>query len=176
MVGTITLSEKASQHHQACAKVASFHPAHSGRASTPLELAPPARTVMGDNGPKEVQQGSRVEGFMLTDLNRPCGPVPLPLINHTLGIGHEGIVDENGEMILRSKPRADVAMQHKVGLPGALDGLGHLRIGGMHQLAHLAAQLLLPAGERRNVVVDAGIGLICTHAMMIPPIKGLLLG
>src|SRR5205823_6158171 len=112
----------------------------------------------------------------LPDLNCPRGPVPVSLVDKALGIGYDGVVDENGEMILRSKPRADVALQRKIGLPGALDGLGHLRIGGMHQLSHLAAQLLLPAREHSNVVVDAGVGLVGTHASMIPRIKGLLLG
>src|SRR5213595_1277610 len=77
-------------------------------------------------------------------------------------------------MILRSQQRADVALQRKIGLPGALDGLGHLRVGGVYQLSHLAAQLLLPARKRSNVVVDAGVGLVGTHASMIPRIKGLL--
>ena len=143
---------------------------------TPFELAPPARAVIGDNGLKEVQKGALVDGFILTDLNRPCCPVPLPLVNNTLGIGHDGVVDENGEMILRSQQRADVAIQRKIGLLGALDGLGHLRVGGVHQISHLAANILLPARERLNVVVDAGVGLVGTHAMMIPRIKVLLLG
>ena len=114
-------------------------------------------------------------GSRLPDLNRPRGPVPLSPVNHALGIGHERVVDENVEMILRSKPRADVAMQRKVGLLGALDGLGHLRVGGMHQISHLAAHLLLPARERSNVVVDAGVGRVGTHGSMIPRIKVLVL-
>jgi len=65
-------------------------------------------------------------------------------------------------------------MQCKLGPPGALDGLGHLRVGGAHQLSHLAAQLLLPARERLNVVIDAGVGLVCIHAMMILRIQVLL--
>jgi hypothetical protein len=122
-----------------------------------------------------VQQGALVDGFILMDLNRPRCQVPSFLVNKALGIGHEGVVDENGEMILRREQRAYVATQRKIGLPGALDGLGHLRVGGMHQLSHLAAQLLLPARERSNVVVDVGVDLVCTHAMMLPRIKVLLL-
>src|SRR5437588_6816477 len=141
---------------------------------TPFELAPPARAVMGDNGLKEVQKGALVDGFTLTDLNRPCCQVPLALVNNALGIGHEGVVDENVEMILRSQQRADVAMQRKIGLLGTLDGLGHLRVGGVYQISHLAANFLLPVRESMNVFVDAGVGLICTHELMIPPIKRLL--
>src|SRR5437870_5827997 len=74
-----------------------------------LELAPSARSVMGDNGLKEVEKGALVDGFALTDLYRPRSPVPLSLVNNTLGIGHDGVVDENVEMILRCEQRADVA-------------------------------------------------------------------
>src|SRR5260221_2708131 len=143
---------------------------------TTFELAPSARTVIGDNGLKEVQKGALVDGFVLTDLNRPRCQVPLSLVNNALGIGHDGVVDENGEMILRSEQRADVAMQCKIGPLCALDGLGHVRVGGMHQISHLAANILLPARESSNVFVDAGVGLVCTHGMMIPLLKVLLLG
>ncbi len=142
----------------------------------PFELAPPARAVIGDNGLKEVQQGARVDGFVLTDLNRPRCQVPFSLVNKALGIGHDGVVDENVEMILRCEQRAYVAIQRKIGLLCALDGLGHLRVSGVHQISHLAAKILLPARERMNVVVDAGVGLVCTHAMMIARIKVFLLG
>jgi hypothetical protein len=127
---------------------------------TPFELAPPAGAVIGDNGLKEVQQGALVDGFALTDLNRPRGQVPVSLVNKALGIGHEGIVDENVEMIFRSQQRADIAIERKIGLPGALDGLNHLRVGGVHQVSHLPANLLLPVRERLNVFVDAGIDLV----------------
>ena len=143
---------------------------------TPFELAPPARAVIGDNGLKEVQQGALVDGFVLTDLNRPRCQVILSLVNKALGIGHDGVVDENVEMILRCEQRAYVAIQRKIGLLCALDSLGHVRVGGMHQISHLAAKILLPARERMNVVVDAGVGLVCTHAMMIARIKVFLLG
>jgi hypothetical protein len=143
---------------------------------TPFELAPPARAVIGDNGLKEVQKGALVDGFIRTDLNRPCCQVTLPLVNNALGIGHDGVVDENGEMIPRSQQRADVAIQRKIGLLCALDGLGHVRVGGVHQISHLAAHFLLPARQSMNVFVDAGVGLVGTHAMMIPRIKVLLPG
>src|SRR2546430_16465461 len=92
--------------------------------SSTFELAPAARAVIGDNGLKEVQKGALVDGFILTDLNRPCCQVPLPLVNNALGIGHDGVVDENVEMILRSEQRADVTIQRKIGPLCALDGLG----------------------------------------------------
>jgi len=143
---------------------------------TPFELAPPARPVIGDNGFKEVQKGALVDGFVLTDLNRPRCQVPLPLVNNALGIGHDGVVDENVEMIFRSQQRAYVAIQRKIWLICALDGLGHVRVGGVHQISHLAAKFLLPARESINVFVDAGVCLVRTHGMMIPRIKVLLPG
>src|SRR5207247_1109333 len=42
---------------------------------------------------------------------------------------------------------------------------------GVSELSHLAANILLPDRERLNVFVDAGVGLVGTHAMMIPRIK-----
>src|SRR5712691_5325021 len=144
--------------------------APEGSLLTPFELAPPAHAVIGDNGLKEVQKSALVDGFVLTDLNRPRSPVPVSLVNKALGIGHDGVVDENVEMILRSQQRADVAMQHKIGLLCALDGLGHIRVGGVYQISHLAANILLPARQSSNVFVDAGVGRVCTHAMMIPRI------
>ena len=117
-----------------------------------------------------------VDGFVLTDLNRPRCQVLVSLVNNALGIGYDRVVDENGEMILRSQQRADVALQRKIGSPSALDGLGHPWVGGVYQISHLAANLLLPARERLNVVVDAGVSLVSTHAMMIPRIMVLLPG
>ncbi len=112
---------------------------------TPFEFAPPARAVIGNNGLQEVQKSALVEGFALADLNRSRCQVALSLVDNALGIGHDGVVDENVEMILRSEQRADVAIQRKIGPIGALDGLGHVRVGGMHQISHLAANILLPA-------------------------------
>jgi hypothetical protein len=115
------------------------------RGLLPLQLAPSARAVIGDNCLKEVQKGTLIDGFALTDLNRPRCQVPLSLIHNALGIGHDGVVDENVEMILRSEQRTYVAIQRKIGLPGTLDGLGHFRVGGVHQISHLLAHILLPA-------------------------------
>ena len=97
-----------------------------------FEFAPPACAVIGDNGSKEVQQGTLVESFALADLNCPRGKVPLSLVNNALGIGCDGVVDENVDMILRCEQGTDIAIERKVGPRCALDGLGHLRVGGMY--------------------------------------------
>src|SRR5579863_10101386 len=136
----------------------------------PFELAPSARAVIGDNSLKEVQKGALIEGLMLMDLNRPRCQIPVSLVNNALRIGCDGVVDKNVEMILRSQQRADVAMQRKIGLLCALDGLGHVRVGGVYQVSHLAANILLPVRKSSNVFVNAGVGLVCAHAMMIPRI------
>ncbi len=46
--------------------------APEGWLLTPFELAPPARAVIGDNGPKEVQKGALVDGFAPPGLESPA--------------------------------------------------------------------------------------------------------
>jgi len=60
-----------------------------------------------------------------------------------------------------------LARQHEVRLPGAPDGLGHLRVGGMHQVADLAADGLLPAGQGIDVGVNAGSAVYVITAKVI---------
>lgn len=61
-------------------------------------------------------------------------------------------------MVLDRQQRADVAVQHEVRLVGALDGLGDLRVGGVDQVAHVAADGLLPARQGVDVSVNARVG------------------
>jgi hypothetical protein len=61
---------------------------------------------------------------------------------------------------LGPEQRADIAVQREVGQPGSLDGFDHARVGSMHQVSHLATDLLLPAREGVDVFVDAGVGLV----------------
>jgi hypothetical protein len=53
--------------------------------------------------------------------------------------------------------RADVALQHEVRLLGPLDGFGDLRVGGVDQVADLAADGLLPIGQGNDVGIDTWI-------------------
>ncbi len=108
-----------------------------------FELAPPASAIIGDNGLKEVQKGGLVECFIWMDLNRSRCQVSLSLVYETLGIGRDGVVDEDVEMILCSEQGTDIAIQRKIGLLCALDGLDHIGVGGMHKITHLAANILL---------------------------------
>jgi hypothetical protein len=50
----------------------------------------------------------------------------------------------------------NAALQDEAGAVGALDGLVDLRVGGVDQLAHLAADGLLAAGKGIDTDVDAG--------------------
>jgi hypothetical protein len=55
----------------------------------------------------------------------------------------------------RGQQRADVAVLHEVRLAGALDRLGHLRVGGVDQVADLLADGLLPVGQGADVGVHS---------------------
>ena len=58
-------------------------------------------------------------------------------------------------MVFGGQQRADVALQHEVGLPGPLDGLLDAGVGGMHEVAHLPADRLLPVREGVDVRIHA---------------------
>jgi hypothetical protein len=64
-------------------------------------------------------------------------------------------------MIPGREQRADVAVEHEVRLLAPLDGFGHLRVGGMHQVADLAADRLLPVRQRVDVGVDSLVSGVC---------------
>ena len=46
----------------------------------------------------------------------------------------------------------------------------------MGQFAYLTAEVLLPGGEGIDVLVDARVGLVCTHGVMIAQNEGLVPG
>src|SRR5207302_9085547 len=75
-----------------------------------------------------------------------------------LRVGDDGaVVEEHVDVGLRGEQGADVALQDEVRLPGALDGLGDLGVGGVDQVADLATDGRLPLGQGVDVRVDAGI-------------------
>jgi len=115
-----------------------------------------------------------VHGFALANLNRPRCTVALPLVNNAFGIGHNGVVDKNVEMIFGPEQRTNIATEHKVWSVGTFDGLSNVCVGGMHKVPHLVANVLLPIRERMNVFVDARVGLVCTHGSMISQMQLLL--
>src|SRR5205823_7967163 len=119
-------------------------------------------------------QRRRVDGLPLADGHRPGGLVVVPAGDDALGIGHDrAVVEEHVDVVLGGQQRADVALQHEVRLPGALDGLLDLRVGGVHQVAYLPADVTLPVGQRVDVGVDPWI-LGIAHLPKVPTGNGIL--
>src|SRR5439155_11108304 len=127
-------------------------------------LAPATGAVIGDDGLEESHQGTLVDDIALTNLDRSRGEVVMPLVDDALRVGRDGIVDEHIDVVLGPEQRTDVAVQREVGLPGPFDGLDDVRVGSVHQVSHLATDVLLPAWEGLDVLVDARIGLVGAHA------------
>ena len=73
-----------------------------------------------------------VERFTLMDLNSSCGLIALSLVDDAFGVGRNGVVDEDVEMILYTEQGTYVAVQRKIWAICALDGLGYVGVGGMH--------------------------------------------
>ena len=64
-------------------------------------------------------------------------------------------------MVLRRQQGANVALQHEVRPVRALDGFIHVPVGGVDQLAHLAADGLLPSGQGVDVGINAWVLGVC---------------
>ncbi len=91
--------------------------------------------------------------------NDDGGLVVVPGGDDPVRIRDDGaVVEEYVYVVLRGQQCADVALQHEVRLGGALDGLGHRRVGGMNEITDLAADGLLPAGQGIDIGVNARIG------------------
>src|SRR5829696_10169684 len=75
-----------------------------------------------------------------------------------LGVGNDpAVVQEDVDMILRREQRADVPFTHEVGPHFALDRLLDPRIGGVNEVTHPVANLLLPGGQGTDIRVDARV-------------------
>jgi hypothetical protein len=75
-----------------------------------------------------------------------------------LGIGDDSaVVEKDVDVVLRRQQRADIALQNEVGTIDELDGLGDFPVGGMDQVADLAADDLLPLRQGVDVRVDAWV-------------------
>ena len=71
----------------------------------------------------------------------------MPGGDNSLGIGDDGaVVEKYVDVVLRRQQGADVALKHEVRTVGTLDGFGNVSVGGVDQLADLAADGLLPNG------------------------------
>lgn len=68
------------------------------------------------------------------------------------------ILEKDVDVVLSRQQRADVSHKHEVRTAGVLDRLGHFWVGGVDQIAHLAADRLLPIGQGLDVGVNTWIG------------------
>jgi hypothetical protein len=104
-----------------------------------------AGTVVPNNLLEHRGEGARVDRFVLANRHGAGGLIVVPGGNDSLRIGDDGaIVEKDIDVIPRRLQGADIALQHKVRTVGALDGFAHVLVGGMDQLADLAADGLLP--------------------------------
>jgi hypothetical protein len=121
-----------------------------------LQLAPAAGPVVGDDLPEHGAEGRRVDDLALTDGHGAGGLVVVAGGDDPLGIGDDAaVVEEDVHVVPGREQRADVALEHEIRLPAPLDGLGHLRVGGVHEVADLAADGLLPVRQGVDVGVNA---------------------
>src|SRR5262249_46733543 len=106
-------------------------------------------------------QGGGVDRFTLTDSHRAGGFVAVPSGDNAFGIGnHRAVVEKDVDVILGRQQGADIAFKYEVRTVGALDGFGHIWVGGVDQLAHLAADGLLPIGQAIDISVNTWVGSI----------------
>jgi hypothetical protein len=131
----------------------------SSLGSTAFELAPTTGTVIGDDGPEHGGQRGCVDLLAPTNGRGPCGLVVVASGDDSVGVRHDGaVVEKHVDVVLRRQQRADVALQHEVRELRALDRLLDRWIGSVHQRADLAADGLLPLGQRIDVGVNAWVG------------------
>jgi hypothetical protein len=77
----------------------------------------------------------------------------------SLGVRDDGVViEKHVDVVLGRQQGADVALRYEVRAVGALDGFGHLHVGGVDQIADLAAGGLLPIGQATDVGVNSWVG------------------
>src|ERR1700733_14854803 len=127
------------------------------RGRSGLDATPAARSVVGDDGPEHRQQGGPVDGVAAVDLDGLGRRVAVTLVDDAVRVGNGGVVDEDVDVIPRRQQRADVALEHKVGLHRALDGLLDLGVRGVHERAYLLADRLLPVGQLSDIFIDPRI-------------------
>src|SRR5215207_4024154 len=133
----------------------------SGLASA-LQLAPAAGAVVGDNVLDHGGEGGRVDSFALADSHGAGGLVVVATGDNSLRIRDDSaVVEKYVDVVLRRQQRANIALQHEVRTVGALDGLANLGVGGVNQIADLAADGLLPIGQGIDVGVNARVGGVC---------------
>jgi hypothetical protein len=95
----------------------------------------------------------REEGTLVDRLVPPEGDCPGGLVvvtgsDDSLGIGDDrSVVEEDVDVILCRKERADVAVEDEIGLDRSLDRFLDFGISFVDEVANLAADLPLPGGN-----------------------------
>src|SRR4051794_22227894 len=129
-----------------------------------LQAPPAARAVVRDDLLEHPLERRRVDRLALVDRDGPRRLVVVPAGDDALGVGDDrAVVEEHVHVVLRGQQRADVAVKDEIRLDAPFDRLADFGVGGVHELADLTADVLLPRRERVDVLVDAGLALVA-HA------------
>jgi hypothetical protein len=137
-----------------------------------FDLAPATSAVVGDDLSEHLAESAGVDLLVLTYRDHAGGFVLVTACNDAFGIRNDRpVVEENVDVVLRGQQRADVALEHEIGLHPPLNGLFDFRINSMHKITDLLADDLLPLGERVDVLVDPRI-LLISHCCNISEAPG----
>src|ERR1022692_921803 len=124
-----------------------------------LQLAPATSAVVGNDVPEHNGQSGRVDRLARLDGHCAGGGVVVASGDDPVGIRDDSaVVQEYVDVVLRREQRADVALQDEVRLAGAFDGLGYFHVGGVDEVADLAADGLLPSGQGIDVSIHGRVG------------------
>ena len=114
-------------------------------------------------------RGILEEFFALPHGDGARGLVVVPRGDDALWIRHDcAVVQKDVDVILGAHERANVAVHHKVGILAALDGFANRGVNAMDQLAHLAADALLPLRQPCDIGVDARVRRIRHVSTLLP--------
>jgi len=123
-----------------------------------FELAPAAGPVVRDDLLEHGTERTRVQRLALAYANRTRRFVVVPGGNDPFGVWNNSpVVEEHIHVVPGRQQGADVAVQDEVRLDGAFDGLDYSRVRGVHQIADLLTDRLLPLGQNVDVRVDTRI-------------------
>src|SRR5215831_18003618 len=96
-----------------------------------LQLAPAASAVVRHDGLDKRDKCLFVHGFALTHLDCSGGLIVMPLIDDSFEIWRDRVIDKDIDVVLGRQQGADVAFKYEVWTVGALDGFGHVWVGGV---------------------------------------------
>src|SRR3954451_19854082 len=120
-----------------------------------LELAPAARTIVGDDPAEEGQERGAIDRLIAGQRDRPRRLVVVTRGDESVRVRNDAaVVYEHVHVVLRREQGADVPVEEEVRPNRPLDRLDDLLVGGVNDLTDLAADLLLPLRERVDVGVD----------------------